>query len=95
MAVAIDVTHQAHSNFFKGDAALPSTIARRVYDRDLYLAKKAQRHALEDRDLATELPIGPQDVPDGMQPCVRCDLLTRRSEVCGFCAAEIVRTEAA
>jgi hypothetical protein len=36
-----------------------------------------------------EESIGPRIVPDGMTACPRCDLLTRRRDVCGFCAAEI------
>jgi len=38
-----------------------------------------------------EEPMGPQMIPAGMAPCVRCDLPTRRGSVCGFCAAELVR----
>jgi len=42
-----------------------------------------------------EEPIGPQTIPFGMTTCPRCDILTRRPQTCGFCAAELLREEAA
>ncbi|HEY6115113.1 MAG TPA: hypothetical protein VI172_04060 [Candidatus Dormibacteraeota bacterium] len=92
--VAAHVTHPVYLAHFKGDAAQPETIRRRARDHAAYLVRKAARHALRGvvygLNARGEEAMGPQEIPEGMIACSRCDLLTYRPDVCGFCAAELL-----
>lgn len=91
MIASVDLTHPIYLRSFKGDAASPTSIKRRAYQHARYLFEKAA--GLRRRIVfGPEDPIGPQDIPDGLAACSRCDMLTARpSGECGFCAAELLR----